>query len=107
MAVDGATRLRRNANRLATFGGHEDRFHARAGKGSAACGAGVLGERKQVTHRAIRGLITARDSRDADAGFALQTRTERSREVGHRREIAATLRVERMIELRTPVSGLA
>ena len=72
MAIDGASRLRRNANRLAPFARHEDGLDLRGLFIFAAA------DREKIADRSIHGRKPADDARRRDASAFAGARRSRS-----------------------------
>ena len=102
-AIHRAARLRRDANRLAIFFGHEHGFDV-GGLGRAAS---IRANREDVARCAIRRRVAAHNLWQRDRGLARQTLAQRGRQIRHRGEIESPLRVERVINLRAAIRRLA
>src|SRR6185369_8963326 len=88
-AVDGAARLRRDAERATTGLGDEDGLD-----GIAAADV------EQPLDRAVLGDLLARDRKPSDFGAGDELLAKRFREIGHRREVARAALVDPAKQLR-------
>src|ERR1700682_1253849 len=100
MAIDGATCLRRDANRLAALFRHEDGLDLRGFFIFSA-------DREQISNVPIHRWKSAYDARKRDARFFREARAESAWHIRHRGEIKTPLDVKRPIHLRAAVGGLA
>src|ERR1700682_2622263 len=100
MAIDGATCLRRDANRLAALFRHEDGLDLR--------GFFIFpADREQISNGPIDGWKSAYDARKRDARFFREAHADSAWHIRHRGEIKSPLDVKRAIYLRAAVGGLA